>query len=420
MADSTVSSETAFTGGESGKRPGRMAQLYMGTGGWDIVGRRRLWYIAAAFVLLICVGSMVFRGFTLGIEFVGGTQLQVPAASATGQIDPDVAKRVFADALGDEPTSAQLAGTGAGATVQIRSESLTTAEVAEVKRALFEELQPLGVDGNPSAAAISDSAVSASWGGEISRSALIALAVFLVLVSIFLALYFEKWMAVAALVALVFDLTATAGLYSLIGFEVTPATAIGLLTILGYSMYDTVVVFDKVKENTRGLLGLSRHTYAESANLALNQTLMRSINTSLTTLLPVSALLFIGAGLLGAGTLKDLALVQGIGIAAGMLSSIFLATPVLVDLKMTETAYREQAQRVQSRRALGRRSNGAGSGVNGGTLDTTDDEALAAELRKEQAYAAASSVPARTLKSTERRARPTGKPSGKPTGKRRR
>lgn len=410
MADSTISEETAYSASPGGKRHGRLAQLYMGTGGFDIVGKRKIWYLATAIILLICVGSMVFKQFTLGIEFSGGTQIAMPAAGANGPIDADAAKDVYADVIGAEPASTQVVGAGGSATVQIRSETLTNAQVFEVKQALFEKLQPLR-DGKPSVTAISDSAVSASWGGEISRAALIALAVFLVLVAIFLAVYFEKWMAVAALAALAFDMVSTAGVYSLIGFEVTPATVIGLLTILGYSLYDTVVVFDKVKENTRGLVGLSRQTYAESANLALNQTLMRSINTSLTTLLPVSALLLIGAGLLGAGTLKDLALVQGVGILSGVLSSIFLATPILVDLKMTESAYQEQAARVMLRRSQGR---GAGaSGGEGGSVDTTDDAALSAELRHEQAYAAAAGVPARNLRASDRRPRQAGKPTGK-------
>ena len=192
--------------------------------------------------------------------------------------------------------------------------------------------------------------MSASWGGEISQKALIALGVFLVLVTVFLAFYFERWMAVAALAALIHDVLVTAGVYSIIGFEVTPATVIGLLTILGFSLYDTVVVFDKVRENTRGLLGLTRRTYAEAANLALNQTLMRSINTSLIAVLPVLGLLVVGVGLLGVGTLQDLALVQLTGIIAGALSSIALATPILVDLKMREPKFKEQARRVYARR----------------------------------------------------------------------
>jgi len=157
-------------------------------------------------------------------------------------------------------------------------------------------------------------------------------------------------MAVAALMALIHDVVITSGVYSIVGFEVTPATVIGLLTILGFSLYDTVVVFDKVKENTRGLLGLTRRTYGEAANLALNQTLMRSINTSLIALLPVMGLLVVGVGLLGVGTLKDLALVQLAGMAIGALSSIFLATPILVDLKMREPKYKQQAARVLARR----------------------------------------------------------------------
>jgi preprotein translocase subunit SecF len=192
---------------------------------------------------------------------------------------------------------------------------------------------------------------------------LIALVVFLALVSVFLAIYFEPRMALAALIAVVHDVLVTAGIYSLVGFEVTPASVIGLLTILGFSLYDTVVVFDKVQENTRGLLGLTRRTYAEAANLAINQTLMRSINTSLIAVLPVLSLLLIGVGLLGVGTLKDLALVQMVGITAGTMSSILLATPLVVDLTMSRPAYRQQAERVAQRREkLARKAASAMSG----------------------------------------------------------
>jgi preprotein translocase subunit SecF len=175
-----------------------------------------------------------------------------------------------------------------------------------------------------------------------------------------LAIYFELRMAMAALIALGHDVLVTAGIYSLIGFEVTPASVIGLLTILGFSLYDTVVVFDKVQENTRGLLGLTRRTYAEAANLAINQTLMRSINTSLIAVLPVLSLLVVGVGLLGVGTLKDLALVQMVGILAGTMSSILLATPLVVDLTMRRPEYRQQAERVAQRRdKLARKASSA-------------------------------------------------------------
>jgi preprotein translocase subunit SecF len=248
--------------------------------------------------------------------------------------------------------------------------------------------------------------VSASWGGEISQKALLALGVFLFAVTIFLAIYFDLRMAGAALISLLHDIVVTAGIYSLVGFEVTPATVVGLLTILGFSLYDTVVVFDKVKENTRGLLGLSRRTFAEAANLALNQTLMRSINTAVIALLPILGLLVVGYVLLGSGTLQDLALIQLTGTLVGVLSSIALATPLLVDLKMMDPKYKQQAQRVRNRRANQARK--AADRAPDDQFDTSDDEALDAELRREKAYAAAASVPARTQK-----ARPQGKPSGK-------
>jgi preprotein translocase subunit SecF len=226
-------------------------------------------------------------------------------------------------------------------------------------------------------------------------------------------------MALAALVALMHDVLVTAGIYSLVGFEVSPSTVIGLLTILGFSLYDTVVVFDKVKENTRGLLGLTRRTYAEAANLALNQTLIRSINTSLFAVLPVVALMVIGVGLLGVGTLADLALVQMVGIVAGALSSLFLATPILVDLKMRDPRFQQQAARVAARR---QKAAGALAGAGGAAPDSdtgpdlTDDAVLAGELRKERAMAAAASVPARQARGGQHR----GGKAARPTGKRQR
>jgi preprotein translocase subunit SecF len=384
-------------------------RLYVGTGAFDIVGKRKRWYLFFGALVLVCIASIGIRGFNLGIEFEGGTQIQMPAHGAHGTITADQAKQVYAGALGRQAASAQTVGVGSAATVQIRSETLDESDVSTVKQALFQQLQPIGSNGQASEQAISDSAVSASWGGEISRQALIALGVFMVLVTIFLAIYFERWMALAALVSLIHDIVVTAGIYSLVGFEVTPATVIGLLTILGFSLYDTVVVFDKVKENARGLLGLTRRTYGETANLALNQTLMRSINTSIIALLPVLGLLVVGYLLLGSGTLQDLALVQLTGMLAGVMSSLFLATPLLVDFKMRDPKFRHQAERVRARRAnLARKASEREAEED--DFDPADDDALAAELRKEKAYAAASSVPARTAKSQPRRG---GRPSGK-------
>ncbi|QQQ78427.1 protein translocase subunit SecF [Saccharothrix sp. 6-C] len=384
-------------------------RLYVGNGAFDIVGKRKRWYLVFGLILLICIGSIVFRGFNLGIDFTGGTRIQMPAISSSGTIGVEEAKASFEKAVGKEPAATQTVGTGDAATIQIRSETLNADEVLKLKTTLNDDLQPNGgVD------AISDSAVSASWGGEITSQALIALIVFFIAVMIFLALYFELSMAIAALVAVLHDVLITAGVYSIVGFEVSPATVIGLLTILGFSLYDTVVVFDKVRENTRGLLGLTRRTYGEAANLAVNQTLMRSINTSLIAVLPVLGLLAIGVGLLGVGTLKDLALVQLTGIIIGALSSIYIATPVAVDLKMRDARYKAQAARVQARRDNLARKAAAGEATaevlsGGDIVESTDDESLQAELRKEKAMAAAAGVPARTGKSTDTRRRPTGK-----------
>ncbi|HEY2723238.1 MAG TPA: protein translocase subunit SecF, partial [Pseudonocardiaceae bacterium] len=330
---------------------GTLRGLYTGTGSFDIVGHRKRWYIASGLLVTICVLSILLRGFNLGIDFEGGTSVQMSSQGAHGPISTQQVEQVFGRTIGVPAESVQTVGAGAASSILIRANTLAPEQTFKLKAALFDQLQPLGRNGQPSRQSISDSAVSASWGGEISQKALVALLVFLVLVSIFLAVYFEPRMAGAALVALLHDVLVTAGIYSLVGFEVTPASVIGLLTILGFSLYDTVVVFDKVQENTRGLLGLTRRTYAEAANLAVNQTLMRSINTSLIAVLPVLGLLIVGFGLLGVGTLKDLALVQMVGILAGAMSSIFLATPLLVDLTMRKPAYQQQAQRVEARRA---------------------------------------------------------------------
>jgi preprotein translocase subunit SecF len=410
---------------------GVLTRLYTGTGAFDIVGRRKLWYLVFGTLVLICLLSMVFRGFNLGIDFTGGTQIQFPARSAAAPADVEAVRGVFERVIGAEPAAVQTAGVGDSATVLIRSEALDPNQLVALKQALFETFQPIGSSGAPEQGVISDSAVSASWGGQITSQALIALAVFLVLVTLFLSFYFERSMAIAALVALLHDVIVTAGVYSIIGFEVTPSTVIGLLTILGFSLYDTVVVFDKVRENARGLLGLTRRTYAEAANLALNQTLMRSINTSLIAVLPVVGLMVIGVGLLGVGTLADLALVQMVGIIAGALSSLLLATPLLVDLKMHDRRYAEHATRVVARRNRVAGAAAVGEPVGNGTEpasdvagpDLSDDDVLATELRRERAMAAAAGTPSRSGKITRtggaHAARPRGK-SGRPTGKRHR
>lgn len=388
----------------------KLGRLYSGTGAFDVVGRRRVWYASSALLVVVCLASILLRGFNLGIDFEGGTQVQLPAQGAGGRITTQQAERVFTDTVGRPPTSVQTAGAGAAASILISSSALDTHTSFVLKDALYAQLHPLGTSGRPSEQSISDSAVSATWGGEISRQALIALLVFLGLVSAFLAVYFEPRMALAALIAVMHDVLVTAGIYSLVGFEVTPASVIGLLTILGFSLYDTVVVFDKVQENTRGLLGLTRRTYAEAANLAVNQTLMRSINTSLIAVLPVLSLLVVGAGLLGVGTLKDLALVQMIGITSGAMSSIFLATPLMVDLTMARPAYRQQAERVAARREKLARPAGPTTAAEDALGGVTGRPGTTVKLGK--------TVPAgrRREHSAGKSGRPSGK-AGRPSGR---
>jgi preprotein translocase subunit SecF len=319
-------------------------RLYNGEAGLDVIGKRRLWFKVTGVVVLLCVLLMVVRGFNFGIEFAGGNSLRVPASSE--QLS-DI--RQAAEDAGAQVSSAQVVG---GNSVLLRTEALDPAAEEAVVTAVA---QAAGV----AETEVSPQAVSADWGGDVTNKALLALVVFLVAVVAFLAIRFRPSMAVAAIVALVHDIVVTAGVYALIGFEVTPSTVIGLLTILGFSLYDTVVVFDKVDENTKDLTKSARSTYGEAADLAVNQTLMRSINTSVIALLPVAGLLFVGAGLLGAGTLKDLALVLFIGLAAGTYSSIFLATPVLAEIEERKPENVALHKRVLARRAAEARTGGA-------------------------------------------------------------
>jgi preprotein translocase subunit SecF len=330
----------------SGRPPRRVAlshRLYNGEAGLDVVGRSRLIYKITAVVVLLCLVSMVFRGFVFGIDFAGGNSFRLPGTS-----EQLVEVREAAEKAGAEVASAQIVG---GNTVLLRTGQLDTDGEREVVAAVAEAA---GIEPTQ----VSPESVSAEWGNDITDQALIALAVFLLAVVLFLAVRFQPKMAIGAMAALLHDIVVTAGIYSLIGFEVTPSTVIGFLTILGFSLYDTVVVFDKVDENTKDLeRGVARMTWSEAANLAVNQTLMRSINTSVIALLPVAGLLFVGAGLLGVGTLKDLALVLFVGLAAGAYSSIFLATPIVADLKE-----REPEQAALRRRVLARRSAAARQG----------------------------------------------------------
>jgi preprotein translocase subunit SecF len=314
------------------------SRLYHGETTYDFVGRRRLWFTISGVLLLVSLLSLFFPGLNFGIDFKGGAVFRVQPERA-------VTEAQVRAAVGQQAKVVQVTEE-APVQVIVQTEELSQDQVAKIRRDLAELS---GVQSND----VSTAAIGSKWGSSVSRRAVTALLAFLVVVTIYVSLRMELKMAVAALVALLHDLLITAGIYALARFEVSPATVIALLTILGYSLYDTVVVFDKVRENTGSLTSMSRSTYSDAANLAVNQTMMRSLNTSLASLLPILGLLLVGAFLLGAETLKDLALALFVGVAAGTYSSIFVATPLVAAWKEREPRYAQLRARVERLAAQG-------------------------------------------------------------------
>ena len=316
--------------------------LYEGDVSIDFVGRKWLWYGISAVFVLIAISGLYFKGLNFGIEFEGGVEYSVslPSNEVT-QENADAIRTAVAE-TGIDAASSPIVNTS-GEAIRVQTEEMSVADAARVTQAIAESV---GVDAQDD---ISTQEVGASWGEQVAERALLGLVVFLILVVLFIWAYFREWkMSVGALVALAHDVVITIGIYALSGFEVTPATVTGVLTILGFSLYDTVVVFDKVKENTRNLRQ-SKKTYGELANLAVNQTLVRSINTSIVALLPVGAILYVGVATLGTGSLKDLSLSLFVGMAAGAYSSIFIATPLAVHLKAGEKRIVETDARAKAR-----------------------------------------------------------------------
>jgi preprotein translocase subunit SecF len=312
-------------------------ELYSGKRSVDFVGRRRTWYVLSGVFLALAAIGLVWKGLVFGLEFRGGSEFRVSEVSSSAVNSYEgKAKAAVSSVESGIPSSVTKVG---GNTVRVQTEKLSAGQSADVRAALAKAF-------STDESRVSASFVGPSWGASVSQKALKALLVFLTLVSLVMAIYFRTWkMAVAGLVALLHDLVITVGVYALFGFEVTPASMIGFLTILGYSLYDTVVVFDKVRENTTEALGNGRMSYTQAANLAVNQTLVRSINTTVVALLPIAAILFVGFTLLGPGTLLDLALALFVGIGVGAYSSIFIATPLLAQLRRNEPAVRELAKR---------------------------------------------------------------------------
>ena len=394
-------------GSTKAPKHGFLSRLYTGTGAFEVIGKRRMWYAISGVMVAIAIVSILVRGFTFGIDFAGGTKVSFPRGETTiTQVE-----EVFRKSVGNSPESVVVVGNGNSATVQIRAETLSNEQTEKLRDDLFEAFEPAGPNGEPSKQAISDSAVSETWGGQITQKAVIALVVFLLLAALYITVRYEWFMTVSAMISMVFDIFVTAGVYSLVGFEVTPATVIGLLTILGFSIYDTVIVFDKVEENTSGFEHKTRYTYAEQANLAINQTFMRSINTSLISALPIISLMVVAVWLLGVGTLQDLALVQLVGVVVGTYSSIYLATPLLVSLRERTELVQNHTRRVMRRRtaAVGSKASATGEGAE--SIDDAADSDVDA-IEGTAAVASAPGTPAPGAKP----ARPTSRRSQRPTG----
>ncbi|WP_248960096.1 protein translocase subunit SecF [Sphaerisporangium perillae] len=306
-------------------------RLYRGEVNIDFVGRYKLWSVLSGTLLLISIVGLLVQGLNLGIEFKGGSVFSFtkPAASSIEDV------RSTVEGAGAHQVIVQEAGTRWRVTTQ----SLPAAEVTKVQDAISAKYKIAGHE-------VDKQIIGATWGGEVLNKAVIGLIVFMIAIILYLTMAFEWKMALAAVVALIHDLIITAGIYAWSGFEVTPATMLGFLTILGYSLYDAVVVFDMIKEVTAKLGTTAKMTYTEAANNALNHTLIRSLNTSLVAILPVAAILFIGTTLFGAGTLKDLSLALFVGMIVGTYSSLCVATPLLVNLKEREPKYMAIAKRL--------------------------------------------------------------------------
>ncbi|MGV9253419.1 protein translocase subunit SecF [Streptomyces sp. NPDC003697] len=362
------------------------ARLHRGEVGYDFVGNRKIWYGVSILITITAILGLAVRGLNMGIEFQGGAVFTTPKGMSVSVPQAET----YAEEASGHDAIVQKLGDGS---LRIQIAGIDTDKSDQIKDALAKDLR---VD----AEKINADLVGPSWGEQIANKAWQGLAIFMVLVVIYLAIAFEWRMALAALVALIHDITITTGIYALVGFEVTPGTVIGLLTILGYSLYDTVVVFDSLKEQTRDVTRQTRWTYSDIANRSINGTLVRSINTTVVALLPVAGLLFIGGGVLGAGMLNDISLSLFVGLAAGAYSSIFIATPLVADLKEREPQMKALRRRVLAKRAQaaakGEPLDAESAGVPGD--DDTDDAA--------PAFAGPRQQPAS-------RSRGRGRPSGK-------
>jgi preprotein translocase subunit SecF len=311
-------------------RRGIFGRLYHGETCFDFVGKRKIGFAISITLILLTLGSLLTRGLNLGIDFEGGVAWQVPSSET---MDVDAARSVL-DNNGVPTENAKVQTLTSGTTTSIRIQ--VGDQTAEVRTKVQSDL---AIKANVDINEVSVSSVSSSWGRAITEKAIRALIAFMVLVGIYIAWRFEWRMAIAAILAMLHDVLISVGIYSLIGFEVTPATVVAFLTILGFSLYDTIVVFDKVKDNIEKF-GPSRTSMADITNVSMNQVLMRSLNTSLAAVLPVLSLLVLGSGVFGAIALREFAIALLVGLITGSYSSIYIASPLLTIFKQRESRYK--------------------------------------------------------------------------------
>ena len=333
------------TEGQPAKRANVLVRLYRGETAFDFTGRRRWWYTLSMVIILAGLVSLGTRGLNLGIDFRGGTSWQVPANGVS-----TTAATTAVEAAGVTPSSVQILGVGSNAHIQVEADlkNQSTATRNDNEQRVAQALATL-THSSVSAAESNITTVSATWGGDITKKAITAVIIFFIVVVLYISFRFEWKMAIAAVIAVIHDLLVVTGVYSLSGLQVTPDTVVAILTILGYSLYDTVVVFDRVRDNAKGLGATGRMTYEDVVNLSMNQTLARSINTSLVAILPVLSVLVVGAQLLGATTLQYFGFALVIGLLSGAYSSIFIASPLLTQMKEREPRYATIRQRLATR-----------------------------------------------------------------------
>jgi len=386
---------------------GGLRSIVRGESNFNIIGRAKIWMIASGIVLVASIIGLITPGLNLSIDFKGGTVFTVPLSGAKASLHAqDAANALSGLGLGEVRGQIETDPTNNSKTLKITTQKSVGSKLPQVQQKIAD------VAGQSDSNAVSTTDVGPTWGKQISSKALRGLIVFLILVAIYISLRFEPKMAIGALAALAHDLLATAGIYALTGLTVTPATVIALLTLLGYSLYDTVVVFDKIQENVTTVGGKAGMPYSDMVNKSVNAVMMRSINTSLSTLLPIGALLFVGVLLFHATTLEDLATALFIGTIVGTYSSIFIASPILAFLKEREPKYANIRRRIEAE------SRGERSGRRaGGTTATAASSAPVATAVLERSDAA--DVAADPARAPMRVQRPAPKPRKKSKKKRR-